>query len=289
MGREVKRVAMDFDWPLKKVWDGYINPHYVHRHECGFCKGSGGSVHANELRDKWYGYVPFSPEMNGSTPFTPDMPEILGKAKWNCRESNSSVKSEAVRLCRLFNGSWSHNLNDDDVKALVDGERLHDLTHDFVPGEGWKKKEPFIMPTAEQVNRWSIVGFGHDCINQWIVCRAVLERLGLPHECEHCNGEGSIWESEEAKTLCEAWKPSEPPNGDGWQMWETTSEGSPISPVFASPEDLASWLASNGASSFGSLTASYDEWLAMIMQGWAISAVACNGELVYGVEACSRM
>lgn len=289
MGREVKRVAIDFDWPLNKTWTGYLNPYYEHQKECSFCKGSGGSVHANELRDKWYGHVPFSPEMNGSTPFTPDMPEILAKAKWNCRESSASVEREAIRLCEILNRSWSHHLNDDDVKALVDGERLHDLTHDFTPGEGWKKKDPFVIPTADQVNRWSISGFGHDCINQWVVCKSVLERLGLPSECEHCKGEGSVWESDEAKSLGEAWESYEPPYGEGWQMWETTSEGSPISPVLASPEELASWLASNGASAFGSLTATYDGWLNMIMQGWAPSAASNNGELMSGVEACREL
>ena len=26
MGREVKRVALDFNWPLHKVWEGFQNP-----------------------------------------------------------------------------------------------------------------------------------------------------------------------------------------------------------------------------------------------------------------------
>jgi len=50
----------------------------------------------------------------------------------------------------------------------------------------------------------------------------------------------------------------------GWQMWETTSEGSPISPVCASPEELARWLTDNGASTFASMTADYEQWLNMI-------------------------
>jgi hypothetical protein len=35
MGREIKRVLLDFDWPLKQVWSGYINPHY---RDCPQCK-----------------------------------------------------------------------------------------------------------------------------------------------------------------------------------------------------------------------------------------------------------
>ncbi len=57
------------------------------------------------------------------------------------------------------------------------------------------------------------------------------------------------------------------------QMYEDTSEGTPISPVMETPEELARWLAANGASAFGSQTATYEQWLATIKRGWACSAV----------------
>lgn len=34
MGRTLKRVPMDFDWQINKVWEGYINPHYK---KCPHC------------------------------------------------------------------------------------------------------------------------------------------------------------------------------------------------------------------------------------------------------------
>ena len=137
MGREIKRVARDFKWPMNKIWGGFLNPHYAHRAECSACKGSG------------------------------------------------------------------HNL------------------------------------ATEQI--------------------------------------------------ADDWTPEEPPSGEGWQMWETTSEGSPISPVFATAEDLAHWLAETGASSFGAMTATYEQWLAMGRSGWAPSAVAAPGVgLVSGVEAVAE-
>jgi hypothetical protein len=37
----------------------------------------------------------------------------------------------------------------------------------------------------------------------------------------------------------------EPPKGKGYQCWETTSEGSPISPVFKTFEELCEWLSKN--------------------------------------------
>ena len=36
----------------------------------------------------------------------------------------------------------------------------------------------------------------------------------------------------------------DPPAGDGWQVWETVSEGSPLSPVLATREALVEWLMS---------------------------------------------
>lgn len=45
------------------------------------------------------------------------------------------------------------------------------------------------------------------------------------------------------------------------QMYEDTSEGTPISPVMETPEELAHWLADNGISFFGSESTTYEHWL----------------------------
>lgn len=50
-----------------------------------------------------------------------------------------------------------------------------------------------------------------------------------------------------------------------YQMYETCSEGTPISPVFADPYKLAKWLFTNNASFFGSYTISKNEWLEIIL------------------------
>lgn len=66
-------------------------------------------------------------------------------------------------------------------------------------------------------------------------------------------------------------------------MYENTSEGTPISPAFETPEDLARWLTDNEASAFGNSTATYEQWLAVAKGGWAPSAVVQNGEFKPGV------
>lgn len=70
-----------------------------------------------------------------------------------------------------------------------------------------------------------------------------------------------------------------------YMMYEDTSEGTPISPAFATPEELARWLADTGASSFGSSTASYDAWLRIAQGGWAPSMVVIGGAVYDGVSA----
>ena len=37
-----------------------------------------------------------------------------------------------------------------------------------------------------------------------------------------------------------------PPEGEGWQVWETVSDGSPVSPVFATADDLIDYLVEGG-------------------------------------------
>jgi hypothetical protein len=67
-------------------------------------------------------------------------------------------------------------------------------------------------------------------------------------------------------------------------MYEDTSEGTPISPAFKTPEELARWLADNGASAFGDMTASYEQWLAVARGAWAPSLVITDGHMQSGVE-----
>lgn len=291
MGRELKRVALDFVWPENKVWSGYINPHYLNCHDCKHCGGTGSSPMAIEMKNRWYGNAPFRPEDRGSKPFTMLNPAIEKLAQRNVRRLSTffggkdyaAERREMIRLCDLFNSMWCHHLNADDVAALLESGRLHDLTYTYKDGK-WCKKDPPHIPTPEEVNAWSISGMGHDAINQWIVVGAECKRLGVPSECDHCKGEGHIWETPEDKAAYDAWEPSEPPAGDGYQIWETVSEGSPISPVLATPEALAQHMA--GRKWGADQGSSYESWLAFINgPGWAPSMVMDSSGLHSGPDA----
>ena len=295
MGRELKRVPLDFVWPENKPWQGYLNPHYAKSHNCAECDGSGSSPEARRLKDQWYGNAPFRPADRGSTPFTPEHPAVMAFAERNVTRSpeyygggEAAIQREARRLADHFNCGWNHHLNADDVAALIEGGRLMDLTHTWTPESRWQPKEPAYVPTPEEVNVWSLSGMGHDAINQWIVVGAECKRLGINPECQHCKGEGTIWDSPEDEQAAEDWKLSEPPGGDGYQIWETVSEGSPISPVFATPEELARHMA--GKQWGADKGTSYETWLKFITgPGWAPSMISDGNGLRSGVEAvCSN-
>lgn len=121
-----------------------------------------------------------------------------------------------------------------------------DLTHTFVPGAGWHRREDDHVPTAAEVNRWNEHGMGHDAINRMILIRARATRMGVYGECLACRGEGQVYPDDATKVAAEAWKPTPVPTGEWWQVWETVSEGSPVTPAFASATDLVNHLVANG-------------------------------------------
>ena len=51
MGRELKRVPLDFQWPMNKPWSGFLNPHYAKSHNCPACCGNGATTASRRLGD----------------------------------------------------------------------------------------------------------------------------------------------------------------------------------------------------------------------------------------------
>lgn len=298
MGRELKRVPLDFDWPIDEKWKGYLNPFYSQQIKCLHCDGRGNSPEAQRLEDLWYSHRGggFNPEDRGSVPYLPTDEVARKWAEHQCSRTpefygsnESSIHREAVRICDIWNRSWSHHLNEQDVAALVKANRLNDFTHDWIPStgkrnSGWQRKPGNPVPTPRQVNDWSLFGLGHDSINCWVVMKAELKRLKQPSACAYCKGHGHTWPSDRVKRQCSAWRRKEPPKGDGYQVWETVSEGSPISPVFATPQELANhmsttrWGADQGSSP--------ETWLKFILgPGWAPSMMSSPQTGLVGIDS----
>jgi hypothetical protein len=307
MGREVKRVPLDFDWPLNERWEGYLNPFYRYCGKCPACNGSGYSPEAQQLHDQWYGYADFWPALTGSAYIRTDDPFVVAFATRNIEQCQiatlirfygttnkaACVSMECERLTGMWNGQWCHHLDKDDIAALIAADRLWDFTRVArTPeqeaivkqklsdgGNSWLPESNGYTPTPEEVNRWSLQGMGHDSINEGVCVRAKCERMGYAAYCTVCDGEGDVWDTSEHKAASEAWERVGPPVGDGWQLWETVSEGSPTSPVFPDGEALADWMVAEQGYSPQSARA-------FVAAGWAPSLIAVAGVGVWdGVTA----
>lgn len=82
--------------------------------------------------------------------------------------------------------------------------------------------------------------------------------------CGQCQASGKPC-SEEAP-YCARFYPAnerlwrrEPPAGEGYQLWETCSEGSPISPVFPTLDELCDWAVEN-ATIYGQIKTTKERW-----------------------------
>lgn len=239
MGREVRRVPLGFDWPLNKVWGGYLMPESARLPKCEACGGDGLTPEARAIHDTFY-------------------PHMIGGERAN-------------------ELAWHDKIGQAEVDNLVKEDRLARWNPET-------RKYDSVPRTAAEVNAsngrsGAFADLGHDCINRWILVRFRCERLGIPMSCAACDGHGDTG-TEAQREAVENWTGEEPPTGEAWQMWETVSEGSPISPPFATAEELARWLGQHKRSD-----GTEAQWLAMIKGGgWAMSGVIDNGRLMTGVE-----
>lgn len=288
MGREIKRVALDFSWPLDKTWEGFLMPDTLREITCKDCEGRGYSPEAQYLEDRWYGKVPFSPSETGSTPLTPETPEVrafaernVSGAEWFYGSGEMAVQKEARRLCDLWNGMWMHHLSQDEVDMLVADDRLRDFTHTWSKENGWQEIEPTPVITAEQVNRRSISNWmGSSGLG--LLMEYTLNLRGTSDRCSTCHGHGSAEAYPGQREDEEKWEPTEPPAGEGWQVWETVSEGSPISPVFTDREGLIRWLMSPAYTWGTSRPLTREQAENFTESAWAPTGFIVDGEVIPG-------
>ena len=253
MGREVKRVALDFDWPVKKAWPGYINPHYKECPEAGrtcFNGSNAAACYLGHITDMLT--VIGGDAQRGEThPYARQLPYHMDHPEWSIQPKE--IRQRMVGLIQ--------KLTDDDGDFLGFTGKGHTIFFKLLEMAGIKNPPYENSKEYDEAKKPAY---------EWTNCLA-------------CKGE-SI--DPAVQGVYDAWKRSEPPEGTGWQMWENTSEGSPISPVFKTPEALARWLTDSEASAFGKQTASYDAWLSMIVgPGTAPSAISTPGKgIISGVE-----
>lgn len=248
MSKQLKRVPLDFQGKVGVLWEGYKNPHLAK--DCPSCGGYGYSEEYLALKEKWFS---FDNQIWQKNPFRKN-------ARYNIN-------------------SWSHNITQEDVEALLAADRLWDFTR--VPlneeqveivrkkieaGENsWLPFNNGYIPTAKEVNEWNLKGLGHDSINMSVIIKARLKSSGLPHICNGCAGEGTYFSSKEVEALHKAWQPQEPPTGEGFQLW---NDESPITPVFENLDLLCEYCEAQEVSVFGKQTATKERWKEMLENGF---------------------
>jgi hypothetical protein len=282
MGREVRRVPLDFDHPLNEVWPGFLRESREFPPCTDCCWGRNET-----LMDRLF------PTSKPGAP-TGMTREAYAIDSTFYPHQIGGPMAEAL--------AWCDKIGQAEVDMLVAERRIGFHTHwDRIElPEPWEmdtghpiryrfERNDRPAPTAAEVNAANGRGGGpfqdghHDAISRWLLVKHRCALLGIETTCPTCKGRECIaaeeeWDAEEAAS--EAWKPIDPPEGDGWQLWETVSEGSPISPVLDSAEALAQWMTENKCTVDGPMR-SYEAALAFVRAGWAPSFMATSE---HGVE-----
>lgn len=258
MGREIRRVPKDFDFPLNKTWSGYLHPDTLHGEHCSPCGGNGRTpaslwvqaiglmiediaqdLSAQEHGKKAHPYL---------TEHMPHEPRTTGKIS---EDKTHWVQEPAVMRPTPDFQEFVQGLLSEEEK------KVHER----------RATGPF-SSYSYQVGLALVRAAGLD-IDTWGICPA-------------CEGHGTTESYPGQRADYDAWEATEPPTGEGWQLWQTVSEGGPISPVFETPEELARWMASPAYHWGVSRPMKYEDALAFVKgPAWAPSFIVTGS---HGLE-----
>lgn len=238
MGRELKRVPMDFDWPLKTIWTGFINgkhrPCPENNKRC-----FGGYTGARQWLESICRLLSLAAEQSVGIVSTDDFEkrthDLAGKQTYPHPYLAGFPQAPTYGL-EHERCAWHLVPPTKDLAELVSAITKQPAEFNRLGGNYAYKLELAIMEAAGMAQNWGICP----------VCEG------------HCVDPA-------VKAEYDAWERTEPPRGDGYQLWETTSEGSPQSPVFATLEELSAWCETN-ATTFGYNKTSAAEWKRMLAE-----------------------
>lgn len=225
--RQVRRVPLDFDAPLGEVWEGYRMPDELRPPRCQACEGTGWSPTYRWLQATFY-----------ANPLT-------------------------------GTPGWYDCLTQGDVDELVAQDRLRHWQPDGSQRGGRWVAVPRDAADVNANQRRALRDrdreLDHDGTNLYLLARRRCALLGASDVCERCDGRTFDCTPQQYAAY-QAWTLTQPPAGDGWQLWETTTDGAPITPVFATADELAACCA-------GMFGAGRDQWARWIT-GDEVSSLA---------------
>lgn len=229
MSREVRRVPLDFDAPLNKTWAPLLMPDSLSPLPCPDCRWERASYAGQHgvldgmrstgfTREAYAVYSTFYPHMIGGP------------------------NADAL--------AWCDKIGQAEVDNLIAAGRLRTYVKREPTEDNPRDWEYLPLPrTAADVNAENARGsraMGHDAVNMHVLLRFRCETLGIEVACSTCEGTMAAWRDAEHRAAHEAWKPAEIPTGEGWQLWETVSDGSPVTPVQPTAERLVDYLVELG-------------------------------------------
>lgn len=205
------------------------------------------------------------------------------------------------REVRMVPANWEHPKYDENHPEVVNEGRTF-LIGQYIPKLDGSYEEDYKNWQEEEIPEWVD---GKRLWDEGFVFTYTdgnyTEKVKIPIQeyCEKRRKTENSWDRTPDNPTYDWWagEEPEPPNPEyympNWpqeerthyMMYEDVSEGTPISPAFATPEELAKWLADTGASSFADYTATYEQWLATIKRGSAVSAIIDDNGMRSGVEA----
>jgi len=250
MSRRVRRVPLDFDWPLNKVWDGYLLPDRLHEERCPDC--ARGMTAAAEWLYTLATRIDMLAGDIGDQRRGRPMHPWLAEDQYPATTGFVYHPDGTTEYPRVLRPS-------EDILELVAGLNGESPEHPTHPAHS--------------------AGTG--------TFRKLIEAAGLDATvwgtCATCGGHGSVEKYQGQRAESETWEPKGPPAGDGWQLWETVSDGSPISPVFGTDEGLAAWMAGPDR---GTDWVPQEVAAKFIAEGWAPTGATGPGThgVVSGVE-----
>lgn len=252
--RTIMRVPLDFDHPQGEVWPGYLSP------DPRPCPAGDDCYNGYTVDGVWL------------------------KSVVTCLALLSASDHDSTRPNGVFPHPWLEGLPLAPQTTKPVGRRWDGTPYrqGAAPGEGYVSCVPKVAPATKAFNdlvigllasvdesraeyRRKDMFLGHDAVDSWQIAKAIVTAAGLdPNDwgiCPTC--EGHCCHPDDID-MNDDWTSTEPPEGPGWQLWETTSEGSPVSPVFESPEALAEWCEDN-ASWFAGEKTTRESWLRMFV------------------------
>jgi hypothetical protein len=251
MGRELRRVPIDFSWPLKETWKGYLRPEY---RKCSECEGG-------QPYSVWW--------LNSILSLVSVLGEEVGRTGKDMHPYLSSLMNAPGHY---IDPNGTHRPGDG--PSLPSGRvfRVDPVTDDRISS---------LMNGLTKARGDRSEWYPNISSDGYMLMRVLLEAAGMDedsfYKCSACDGTGVDPRDQE---IVDAWDamPSEdkdPPTGDGYQLWETTSEGSPISPAFESLDELCDYAAEH-CSVFGSDMITSSEWKSMLDDGFVTHEVTMS-------------